>query len=61
MKRVLIPLAEGFEELEAITVIDLLRRAKIEVVSAGLLAGPVRSSRGTVVVPDSTLDQVIST
>lgn len=59
MNRVLVPLAEGFEELEAITVIDLLRRAGIEVVSAGLTEGPVRASRGTVVVPDTTLDAVV--
>jgi 4-methyl-5(b-hydroxyethyl)-thiazole monophosphate biosynthesis len=60
MPRVLIPLAPGFEELEAITIIDLLRRAQIEVVSAGLAAGPVTASRGTVVVPDTTLDAVLS-
>jgi 4-methyl-5(b-hydroxyethyl)-thiazole monophosphate biosynthesis len=58
MVRVLLPLAEGFEELEAITVIDLLRRAGVEVVSAGLRDGPVRASRGTVVVPDTALDRV---
>ncbi len=58
-KRVLVPLAEGFEELEAVTVIDLLRRAGIEVVTAGLQPGPVRGSRGTVIVPDSSLDQVL--
>jgi 4-methyl-5(b-hydroxyethyl)-thiazole monophosphate biosynthesis len=59
MARVLIPLAEGCEELEAVTVIDLLRRAQIEVVTAGLDAGPVRCSRGTVLVPDLALDEVM--
>ena len=56
MPRVLIPLAAGFEELEAVTLIDLLRRAEIEVVTAGLEPGPVTGSRGTVILPDSTLD-----
>lgn len=58
MPRVLVPLAQGCEELEAVTVIDLLRRAGIEVVTAGLAAGPVRASRGVVLVPDCTLDEV---
>jgi 4-methyl-5(b-hydroxyethyl)-thiazole monophosphate biosynthesis len=58
MPHVLVPLAQGCEELEAVTVIDLLRRAGIEVVAAGLAAGPVRASRGVVLVPDSTLDEV---
>jgi len=56
MARVLIPLASGCEELEAVTIIDLLRRAKIEVVAAGLVAGPVQGSRGTMLLPDITLD-----
>ena len=59
MARVLVPLAQGCEELEAITIIDLLRRAEIEVVSAGLTAEAVRCSRGVVIVPDTTLDAVM--
>lgn len=59
MVRVLVPLAQGCEELEAVTVIDLLRRAGIEVITAGLVAGPVRASRGTVLLPDATLDEVL--
>lgn len=58
MVDVLVPLAEGFEEIEAVTVIDVLRRGGVEVVVAGLLPGPVRGSRGVVVVPDTTLDEV---
>lgn len=56
MARVLMPLAEGFEELEAVTVIDVLRRAGIEVVTAGLQPGPVQASRRTVLLPDTDLD-----
>lgn len=55
MASVLIPLAQGCEELEAVTLIDLLRRADIEVTTAGLDDQPVRGSRGTVLVPDTSL------
>ena len=57
MASVLVPLAQGCEELEAVTVIDLLRRAGIGVVTAGLDDRPVRASRGTVLIPDVTLNQ----
>ncbi len=59
MARVLVPLAQGCEELEAVTIIDLLRRAEIEVVSAGLSDEPVRCSRGVVLIPDTSLDAVL--
>lgn len=59
MARVLIPLAEGCEELEAVTLIDLLRRAEVDVVTAGLHEGPIRASRGTVLLPDTSLGAVV--
>ncbi len=60
MARVLIPLADGCEELEAVTLIDLLRRAGIEVITAGLQTGPVTASRGVKLLPDTTLAAVLS-
>lgn len=61
MAKVVVPLAQGCEELEAVTVIDLLRRAQFTVVTAGLEAerAPVRASRGTVLLPDTTLDAAL--
>lgn len=59
MAKVLVPLAEGCEELEAVTIIDLLRRAGIEVIAAGLQPGIVKASRGTQLMPDMTLDTAL--
>ena len=59
MKRVLVPLAEGCEELEAVTIVDLLRRGGIEVVVAGLREGTVTASRGVRIVPDMSLDEAL--
>ena len=59
MAKVLVPLAQGCEELEAVTIIDVLRRAGIQVVSAGLDERPVTASRGTVFIPDTTLDRAL--
>ena len=56
--RVVMPLAEGFEETEAVAVCDVLRRAGVEVVLAGLADGPVRGSHGIVLGTDATIDRV---
>ena len=58
MASILIPFAEDFEDIEAITLIDLFRRAGFEVVTAGLRPGPVRSAHGVQILPDCTLDDV---
>ncbi|MCB1765086.1 MAG: DJ-1/PfpI family protein [Candidatus Competibacteraceae bacterium] len=59
MSHVLVPLAQGCEELEAVTIIDLLRRAGVEVTVAGLEQGPVTASRGVMLMPDTTLEAVL--
>lgn len=58
MAKVLVPLAEGFEEIEAVTIVDVLRRAGLEVVVAGLRPGPVRGSHGIRIDTDTSLDRV---
>lgn len=45
MKKVAIILAEGFEELEAISIIDILRRANIDLVTVGLDSSNIKGSQ----------------
>ncbi len=52
MTKVLVPLAEGFEEMEAVIPIDMLRRAGWQVVSAGMTSEIVRASRDVRLVAD---------
>lgn len=54
----MVPLAQGCEELEAVTITDLLTRAGIEVITAGLDAKPVVASRGLTIIPSSSLEKM---
>ena len=59
MKSVLVLFAPGSEELETVTVVDILRRGGISVTLAGLEVGALRGSRGIVLMPDTTLDDAL--
>jgi len=59
-KRALVPLAAGFEEIEALTVVDILRRGDVEVVTAGLEPGLVTGRSGISVKPDAALDDALA-
>lgn len=52
----MILLADGFEEIEAFTPIDVLRRAGVEVITAGVGKSEVKSSRGVRVLTDLRLE-----
>jgi 4-methyl-5(b-hydroxyethyl)-thiazole monophosphate biosynthesis len=58
MPRVAVILADGFEEVEAVSIVDVLRRAGIDTVIAGLHSGPIASARNVKVVPDTVIDTV---
>lgn len=60
MSHVLVPLAQGCEELEAITITDLLVRAGISVTTCGLDEHPVKASRGTTIIPDTSINDVMA-
>jgi protein deglycase len=57
-KRAVVFLAEGFEEIEAVTQIDVLRRAKIDVTVVGIGSTSIKGARGIIVQADIKIDQL---
>src|SRR3989339_372127 len=57
-KRILIVLSEGFEDVEAVAVIDVLTRCGVEVTVASLEKGPVKAAYGTTIQPHLSIDDV---
>ena len=61
-KTVLIPVADGTEELEAVAIIDVLRRAGAMVTVASVTgARQVTASRGVVIVADALIEDCVKT
>jgi len=57
--RVIIPLAEGLEEIEAITIVDILRRAGVNVTTASLTEEKlVKGLHDVLIQADSSLDEL---
>ncbi|WP_407398061.1 DJ-1 family glyoxalase III [Treponema sp.] len=62
MKKVIVFLAPGFEEVEALTPVDYLRRAGVEVttIATGTASRNVEGARKITVVADMTLETYVS-
>ena len=58
--KVIVPLAEGFEEIEAITIIDVLRRAEIDVTSIHIKNNPVMGAHKIQVSADKSTTPIDS-
>lgn len=57
MSKVYVFLAEGFEEIEGLTVVDLLRRANVETEMVSVMEGKqIKGSHGIKVTADSMFD-----
>ena len=57
--QVLIPIADGTEEIEAVTLIDVMRRAGAEVTVASVEELQVTASRGVKLVADCQIDECV--
>jgi 4-methyl-5(b-hydroxyethyl)-thiazole monophosphate biosynthesis len=58
MVKALVLMAQGFEEIELSSIVDILRRGNISVTIAGLSSGLITGSRGINIQPDVLLDSI---
>lgn len=56
--KVMIPLADGFEEIEALTIIDVLRRAGLKVETVGVVGSTITGAHGVRVITDKRLMEI---
>jgi len=57
-KKILLLLAEGFEEIEAIAIFDILKRSGLDVIVAGLSTKEIKSARNMVIKTNITLNEI---
>ena len=53
--KILVPIADGSEEIEAVTIIDTLRRAGVSVTVASVNGLTIKASRGVVITADALI------
>lgn len=58
-KKVLVAIADGTEELEAVTIIDVLRRAEADITVASVGNKQVTASRGVNLVADTVISECV--
>jgi 4-methyl-5(b-hydroxyethyl)-thiazole monophosphate biosynthesis len=58
MAKALVFLATGFEEIETVTVVDVLRRAGVDVTVAGLVPNVTEGKHGMRIIPDKSIEDV---
>jgi len=58
MPQILVPLANGFEEIEAISIIDICRRGEIDVIVAGVDDKTIMGAHSIPIVTDCLIDEV---
>ncbi|MFW5861741.1 MAG: DJ-1 family glyoxalase III [Spirochaetota bacterium] len=56
--KIIVPLAEGLEEIEAVSIIDVLRRANLDVTTAYLQKNPVKGSHNILITADKPLESL---
>jgi 4-methyl-5(b-hydroxyethyl)-thiazole monophosphate biosynthesis len=56
--KIIVPLAEGFEEIEFSTIVDILRRAGADVITVGLKEGAIEGRSGIKMIPDFSIDKI---
>ena len=58
MTQALVFLATGFEEIETVSIVDILRRANVDVTIAGLTPGVIEGVHAIKIVPDKNINDV---